>query len=126
MALPVCWSSKRNLLRWRPTARQRKPVAALSLDPHPPRLSAGCQINDARIDVRSARMNAELTDLPVHALSAGLADKRFTARDIVDACLTRIDALEPKLAAFVVVYGSEARLAAEAADQARQSEHSLG
>ena len=44
-------------------------------------------------------MNAELTDLPVHALSAGLADKRFTARDIVDACLTRIDALEPKLAA---------------------------
>ena len=50
-------------------------------------------------------MNAELTDLPVHALSAGLADKRFTARDIVDACLTRIDALEPKLAAFVAVYG---------------------
>ena len=71
-------------------------------------------------------MNAELTDLPVHALSAGLADKRFTARDIVDACLTRIDALEPKLAAFVVVYGSEARLAAEAADKARQSGHSLG
>jgi aspartyl-tRNA(Asn)/glutamyl-tRNA(Gln) amidotransferase subunit A len=71
-------------------------------------------------------MNAELTNLPVHALVAGLADKRFTARDIVDACLARTEALEPKLAAFVAVYGPEARLAAEAADKARQSGHGLG
>ncbi|MFO1025445.1 MAG: amidase [Acetobacteraceae bacterium] len=68
----------------------------------------------------------DLSDLPVHALSAGLAERRFSSRDIVDACLARIAALEPRLQAFVAVYGDEARLAAEAADKARQSGHGLG
>ncbi|HVZ10061.1 amidase [Rhodopila sp.] len=68
----------------------------------------------------------DLTDLTVTALSAGLARKRFSSRDVVDACLARIDALEPKLSAFVDVYAQDARLAAEAADKARQSGHGLG
>jgi aspartyl-tRNA(Asn)/glutamyl-tRNA(Gln) amidotransferase subunit A len=62
-------------------------------------------------------MTADLHTLPVHALSAGLAAGRFSPVDITEACLKRILALEPKLQAFVEVYGAEARRAAEAADK---------
>ena len=71
-------------------------------------------------------MSTHLSRLSVHALSAGLAARRFSPVDIVEACLERIDALEPKLQAFVEVYRAEARLAADAADKAIRSGHSLG
>jgi aspartyl-tRNA(Asn)/glutamyl-tRNA(Gln) amidotransferase subunit A len=67
-----------------------------------------------------------LTDLPVHALSAGIAARRFSPVDVVEACLARIAALEPRLHAFVDVYGDDARLAAEAAEKAIRSGHGLG
>ena len=60
-----------------------------------------------------------LHDLPVHALSDGLKARRFSPVDVVEACLGRIETLEPKLRAFVHVHGKEARLAAEAAALAR-------
>jgi len=71
-------------------------------------------------------MSTDLSDLPVHALSAGLGIGRFTSVDIVEACLARIAAVEPRLNSFVGVHAAEARLAAEAADKARRSGHGLG
>ena len=67
-----------------------------------------------------------LSECTVSSLSAGLDKGQFSSVDIVEACLARIAALEPKLQAFVAVYGPEARLAAEAADKARKSGHGLG
>ncbi len=67
-----------------------------------------------------------LHDLPIHALSEGLAARRFSPVDVVEACLARIETLEPMLHAFVHVHGKEARLAAEAADKAIRSGHGIG
>src|SRR5664280_1407947 len=71
-------------------------------------------------------MTANLTQLSVHALSAGIAARRFSPVDVVDACLARIAALEPKLHAFVAVHEREARLAAEGADKAIRAGHAVG
>ena len=71
-------------------------------------------------------MGAELSELPVYALAAGIAGRKFSPVDVVEACLSRIAALEPKLQAFVAVHEDEARLAAEAADKAIRSGHGLG
>jgi Asp-tRNA(Asn)/Glu-tRNA(Gln) amidotransferase A subunit family amidase len=49
-------------------------------------------------------MSTDLSALPVHALSAGLTAGQFSSVDLVDACLARIAALEPKLQAFVHVH----------------------
>jgi len=67
-----------------------------------------------------------LTALCVSELSAGLAARRFSCRDVMDDHLARIAAQEPRLHAFVEVYGDDARLAAEAADMARRCGHGLG
>ena len=71
-------------------------------------------------------MATDLTALPVHALSAGLAAGQFSPVDLVDACLARIMALEPRLHAFVHVHEAEARQAAQAADKAIRAGRSLG
>ena len=71
-------------------------------------------------------MSSELSALSVHALSEGLAARRFSPVDVVEAFLARIAALEPKLQAFVHVHAEPARLAAEAADKAIRSGESLG
>ena len=71
-------------------------------------------------------MSGGLHELSLHALSAGLAAKRFSPVDVADACLARIAALEPRLHAFVETYADDARLAAEAADKAIRSGHGLG
>ncbi|MFP6746837.1 MAG: amidase [Alphaproteobacteria bacterium] len=66
------------------------------------------------------------TYMTVHQMSAAIASGGLTSTAIVDNCLERITALDGKLRAFVVVYGDEARLAAQAADQAIRSGHRLG
>ncbi len=71
-------------------------------------------------------MTTRLSDLTVHALSEGIAARRFSPVDVVESCLTRIETLEPRLHAFVHVHGKEARLAAEAADKAIRSGHAVG
>jgi aspartyl-tRNA(Asn)/glutamyl-tRNA(Gln) amidotransferase subunit A len=71
-------------------------------------------------------MSTDLSEMPVHALSQGLAARRFSPVDVVEACLARVTALEPRLHAFVHVHGAEARLAAEAADKAIRSGHGIG
>jgi len=67
-----------------------------------------------------------LSELTVAELSQGLAARRFSPVDVVDAHLARIAALEPRLHAFVHVHESQARLAAEAADKAIRAGHGLG
>ena len=64
--------------------------------------------------------------LPVHILSTEIGARRLTSIDLVDGLLERIRAAEPKLHAFVEVYAEDARLAAEAADKAIRSGHSIG
>ncbi|MCP5412234.1 MAG: amidase [Alphaproteobacteria bacterium] len=70
--------------------------------------------------------DGDIHELSLHALSAGLAARRFTPVDVTEAFLARIAALEPRVHAFVEVYDAEARLAAEAAHKAIQSGHGLG
>src|SRR5262245_1087951 len=71
-------------------------------------------------------MSRDLAQLPVHALAAKLKSRSVSPVDLVATCLDRIAKLDPKLHAFVEVYESEARLAAEAADKAIQSGHAIG
>lgn len=64
--------------------------------------------------------------LPVHVAAADIAAHRLSPVDLVDEYLSRIERLEPKLQAFVSVNAANARLAAEAADKAIRSGHSVG
>lgn len=64
--------------------------------------------------------------LPVHRLVAGLGQGRLTSVRIVDDLLARIARLDPRLHAYVAVYGDEARAAAAAADEARRAGRALG
>ncbi|HKU53719.1 MAG TPA: amidase [Rhizomicrobium sp.] len=70
-------------------------------------------------------MSTDLSAMPVHALSAGLAAGQFSPVDLLDACLARIVKLEPRLQAFVHIHEAEARQAAEAADKAIRAGQSL-
>ena len=71
-------------------------------------------------------MTSALHELSVSELSAGLTARRFSPVDVVEAHLARIAALDPRLHAFVEIYGADAKLAAEAADKARRAGHGLG
>jgi aspartyl-tRNA(Asn)/glutamyl-tRNA(Gln) amidotransferase subunit A len=64
--------------------------------------------------------------LPAHVLAREIAVRRLSPVDVVDALLQRIDRHEPKLKSFVEVYATDARLAAEGADKAIRSGHSVG
>jgi aspartyl-tRNA(Asn)/glutamyl-tRNA(Gln) amidotransferase subunit A len=54
-------------------------------------------------------------------LAAGLAAKRFSSREVVDALLARIVKADGKLHAFTEVYAEAARAMADGADRARAS-----
>jgi aspartyl-tRNA(Asn)/glutamyl-tRNA(Gln) amidotransferase subunit A len=69
---------------------------------------------------------SDLALLPAHILSSEIGARRVSPVDLVDALLDRIRANDGKLHAFVEVYGDEARLAAEAADKAIRSGHTIG
>ena len=51
-------------------------------------------------------------------LVAALADKKVSSRELVDAAIARIEALDPKINAVVVRDFDRARVAADAADAA--------
>jgi aspartyl-tRNA(Asn)/glutamyl-tRNA(Gln) amidotransferase subunit A len=68
----------------------------------------------------------QLHDLTLAELSAGLAAKRFSSREIVDALLARIAKADGKLHAFTEVYAAEAVAFADAADRARAANFPLG
>ncbi|CAN5699176.1 amidase [soil metagenome] len=61
----------------------------------------------------------QLHDLTLTELSAGLAARKFSSREIVDALLARIEKADGKLHAFTEVYAKEARAIADGADMAR-------
>src|SRR5215467_11042048 len=71
-------------------------------------------------------MTGELHELSVSELSAAIATHRASPVDVVQAHLGRIAALDPRLSAFVEVYGADAKLAAEAAHKAIRSGHGIG
>ena len=68
----------------------------------------------------------QLHDLTLSELSAGLAAKKFSSRDIVDALLGRIAKANDKLHAFTEVYAKEAKAMADGADKARAGGFPLG
>jgi aspartyl-tRNA(Asn)/glutamyl-tRNA(Gln) amidotransferase subunit A len=80
----------------------------------------------ARTAPAAADAAADVTLLPVHTLSHEIAAGRLSPVDLVEACLARVAASEPKLKAFVEVYADEARADAEAADRAIRRGRSLG
>jgi aspartyl-tRNA(Asn)/glutamyl-tRNA(Gln) amidotransferase subunit A len=67
-----------------------------------------------------------LTDLTLAEQAQLLRTAQCSSRDIVDAHLERIDALDGQLHAFVEVYAEEARALADAADKARAARLPLG
>jgi aspartyl-tRNA(Asn)/glutamyl-tRNA(Gln) amidotransferase subunit A len=68
----------------------------------------------------------QLHELTLTELASGLAAKRFSSREIVDALLGRIAKANDKLHAFTEVYATEAKALAQAADTARASGFPLG
>ncbi len=68
----------------------------------------------------------DLSLLSAKALAEGIAAKRFSPVDAVEALLARIEAQDPKFRAFTAVYAADARLAAEGADRAIRSGHTVG
>jgi aspartyl-tRNA(Asn)/glutamyl-tRNA(Gln) amidotransferase subunit A len=71
-------------------------------------------------------MPSDPSELPVHALSAAIRRGALSPVELTDALLARIERLDGKLHAFIALYAEEARLAAEAADKAIRSGHSVG
>lgn len=69
---------------------------------------------------------SNLTYLSAHQLSQALAARRLSPVELTEAFLARIQALEPKLQAFVEVYADDARLAARGAEAAIRSGHGIG
>ena len=66
------------------------------------------------------------TDLTLLEQAALLRAAQCSSRELVDAHLARIEALDGKLHAFVEVYAAEARALADAADRARAARLPLG
>ena len=71
-------------------------------------------------------MTQDLAHLPLHALAAQLKSRSISPVEIVDKCLQRIGQLDGKLKAFIDVFESEARSAAEAADKAIRAGQAVG
>jgi aspartyl-tRNA(Asn)/glutamyl-tRNA(Gln) amidotransferase subunit A len=74
-------------------------------------------------------MSAQLANpqyLTVKQLSAVVQDRRVSPVELMDAFLDCIERHDRRLHAFVTQYRNEARLAAEAADMAVRSGHSVG
>ena len=69
---------------------------------------------------------SEITDLTLLEQAALLRRAQCSSRELIDAHLARIEALDGKLHAFVEVYAAEARALADAADAARKARLPLG
>jgi aspartyl-tRNA(Asn)/glutamyl-tRNA(Gln) amidotransferase subunit A len=71
-------------------------------------------------------MPSDPIELPVHALSAAVQARKLSPVELTNALLARIERYDGKLHAFIALYAKEARLAAEGADKAIRSGHSVG
>ena len=63
-------------------------------------------------------MSTELTLLPLTSVAQGIAQKRFSSREVTKACLDRIAKWQPRLNAFMAIEAEQALAAADAADAA--------
>lgn len=68
----------------------------------------------------------ELLDLSLIEAAEGVKARKFSSRELTQACLARIEALNPRLRAFVSVEADEALTAADAADAAIASGGATG
>jgi aspartyl-tRNA(Asn)/glutamyl-tRNA(Gln) amidotransferase subunit A len=68
----------------------------------------------------------DVHELPAGVLATHIRDGRLSSRDVVEAYLQRIARADGSLGAFVEVYGDDALLAAERADNAIKSGLALG
>lgn len=68
---------------------------------------------------------AELNELTAHQATAGLQDGEFSARELVQACLNRIEDTDSKVNAFQTVMPEQALDRADALDRARADGHEL-
>lgn len=59
----------------------------------------------------------KLTELTLTEAAKGLKEKKFSAVDLTEAALGQIEAVEPKISAFVTVTAEESHQAAEEADK---------
>jgi aspartyl-tRNA(Asn)/glutamyl-tRNA(Gln) amidotransferase subunit A len=64
-------------------------------------------------------MSQALTDLTIAQMAAGLDRGEYTSRQLTEAALARINALEPKINAFITRLEADALAQADAADQRR-------
>ena len=67
----------------------------------------------------------DLVKLSAAQMAKGLDSGEFSARELTDAHLSRIEAVESQLNAFVTVTGEDARATADAVDEARAKGESL-
>lgn len=68
----------------------------------------------------------DLTNLTVKESSDLLKERKLSSVDLTKACLDRIAALDPRLHAFVEVFADDALMAAQSADLAIRSGHTVG
>ena len=69
---------------------------------------------------------AELWQLPAAEIAYAVRTGQASAREVIDAHIARIEAVEPHLNAFAELYAEEARASADAADRARAAGAALG
>ena len=63
-------------------------------------------------------MSADIALLSLTAVANGIAQKRFSSREVTNSCLDRIAQWQPRLNAFMAIEGEAALAAADAADAA--------
>ncbi|MSP67810.1 MAG: amidase [Alphaproteobacteria bacterium] len=69
---------------------------------------------------------ADLTDLTLTEVADRIARREVTSRAVTEACVARIDRLQPEINAFLLVDGDRALAAADAADRALAAGRWLG
>ncbi|MEA2178955.1 MAG: amidase, partial [Solirubrobacteraceae bacterium] len=69
---------------------------------------------------------SELWQLPATEIARLVRTGQASAREVVDAHLDRIEAVEPHLNAFAELFADEARATADAADRALAAGHAIG
>ncbi|GAC1536421.1 MAG: Asp-tRNA(Asn)/Glu-tRNA(Gln) amidotransferase subunit GatA [Ramlibacter sp.] len=74
----------------------------------------------------AARCYPELLDRSLAEVSRLIHRKEVSPVEVVEATLARIDAVDPKLAAYITVFHDQARQVARAAEAMLMAEHDLG
>jgi len=64
-------------------------------------------------------MNAEITSLSLHDVAMALASKDVSSVEVTDACIDRMEKLNPTLDCAVEILADQARSEAHAADKTR-------